>query len=360
MVARDSRRYSKVSRRVWNDARFRSLSAPAPNGQTLWLRLLTGPELTVIPGVIPAGEAGLAEAIGWDLEGFREAFREVFREGLAEADWKARLIWVPKAIEHNDPESPNVVKSWAIAWDEVPECDLKSVIWQALHDHMQAKGGAWFTAFSEACPKPFGKPSPKPSFKPSVKAWANQEQEQEQEQEEDTSSLRSEVCAESAEPTHAPHQAPKREVRIDPVVMEFPVDGNAKEPTWQLRASKVAEWSKSFPSLDVTAQLRLARQWILDNPSRRKTAGGMPRFLGSWLSRAQNQGPPQPHRSGSGAPRAAPAGLVTSPWPDETRPHGASRSTGKGWEQWDANAKLWRPMTSATSAQPQPQSGAVA
>ena len=76
-------RYSKVSRRIWDDAKFRQLSAPPPNGQTLFLRLLTGPELTCIPGLFPMGEAAMAEALGWDLEGFREAFREVFAKGLA-------------------------------------------------------------------------------------------------------------------------------------------------------------------------------------------------------------------------------------------------------------------------------------
>ncbi len=28
---------------------------------------------------------------------------------MAEADWQARVVWLPHAIEHNEPESPNVV-----------------------------------------------------------------------------------------------------------------------------------------------------------------------------------------------------------------------------------------------------------
>ena len=36
--------------------------------------------------------------------------------------------------------------------------------------------------------------------------------------------------------------------------------------------------------------MRKARQWVEDNPSRRKTFGGMVRFLGNWLSRTQNRG----------------------------------------------------------------------
>lgn len=69
--------------------------------------------------------------------------------------------------------------------------------------------------------------------------------------------------------------------------MSFPVVGKGE---WLLTAEKVAEWEESFPSMDVIAECRKARQWLLDNPDRRKTERGMPRFLGSWLARAQNSG----------------------------------------------------------------------
>ena len=82
-------RYRKVHVCVWADAKFRALSSPNPNGQSLWLYLLTGPHTTQIPGLFTGGEAGLAEALGWPLEGFRKAFREVFSQGMVEADWKA-------------------------------------------------------------------------------------------------------------------------------------------------------------------------------------------------------------------------------------------------------------------------------
>lgn len=177
------RRYSKVSRRIWNDATFRALSAPQPCGQALFLRLLTGPELTNIPGLIPVGEGALSEALGWSLEAFREAFREVSREGLAEGDWEARLVFVPKAIFHNEPQSPNVIAAWATAWDEAPECTLKMRAWEVLRGYTKSKGSAWLDAFDKACPKPSWKAPRKPSVNASGKATANQEQEQKQEQE---------------------------------------------------------------------------------------------------------------------------------------------------------------------------------
>jgi len=46
----------------------------------------------------------------------------------------------------------------------------------------------------------------------------------------------------------------------------------------------------TFPGLDVDYQLSKARFWLENNPSKRKTAKGIPRFLSSWLDRAQNRG----------------------------------------------------------------------
>ena len=67
---------------------------------------------------------------------------------------------------------------------------------------------------------------------------------------------------------------------------------STKGPTlfWHLTARKLDEYRASFPGVDVLQVLREARQWLLDNPGRRKTAGGMPRYLGSWIARAVNSG----------------------------------------------------------------------
>jgi hypothetical protein len=180
-------RYSKVARRIFADEKFRKLSAPQPNGQSLFMWLLITDRLDCIPGLIPIGEAGAAEALRWPLEaspealakgfrkGFREAWSEVASLGMAEADWDAQLIWVPNAIRHNKPESPNVVRSWRDAWERMPECDLKRKAYRALKAFVEGMGKAYAEAFSEACPPPDGGGHCQPS--------PNQEQEQKQEQE---------------------------------------------------------------------------------------------------------------------------------------------------------------------------------
>ena len=155
-------RYRKVYVRIWGDEKFRALSQPQPNAQTLWLYLLTGEHTSAIPGLFRSGESSLAEALGWPLKGFREAFAEVFHKGMARADWKARLVLLPKAVSYNPPESPNVVKAWRAAFDEMPECPLKREAFR----HFQV----FLEGLSEGFRKAWGEPLP------------NQEQEQEQEQ----------------------------------------------------------------------------------------------------------------------------------------------------------------------------------
>ncbi len=167
-------RFRKIDVRIHGDQKFRNLSAPCPCGRYLWFYLLTGPHTTSIPGLSCVGEAALAEALRWPMKGFREAFQEVYREGMAEADWEARVLWIPRAIFYNVPESPNVIKSWAVYWDEIPECELKVKAYQHFKGFLEGFGEAFHESFGKACGKPFGK------------ALANQEQEQEQEQEQKT------------------------------------------------------------------------------------------------------------------------------------------------------------------------------
>jgi len=164
-------RYRKVYVRIWVDEKFKLLSTPPPCGQFLFLYLLTNPDTVNVPGLYRAGELAMAEALGWPLEGFREAFLEVLSQGMVEADWKNRVVWVPKAIHYNKPDNPNVVKSWSVAWDEIPECDLKAQAHQTLKAFLKGLGEPFVKAFEDGCRKPL------------AKGMANQEQEQEQEQE---------------------------------------------------------------------------------------------------------------------------------------------------------------------------------
>lgn len=148
---------------IHSDEKFRRLSRPQPNAQSLWQYLLSGPETTIIPGVIIGGRAGLAEALDWSLEGFDQAFQEILDQGMARVDWRERLIWLPNGPKHNPPESPNVILSWAKFWPEVPGCSLKDEILQDLRDFVlseeafpEGKGEGFRNSFRKAFAKDLG------------------------------------------------------------------------------------------------------------------------------------------------------------------------------------------------------------
>lgn len=152
--------YRKIDTRIWNDEKFRSLS---DLGKLAFLFLLTHPHMTMI-GAMRASLPGLAAEIGWSPEAFEEAFHEASAKGMAEHDERASLIWLPRFLKYNPPESPNVVKSWVRALDLLPECPLLTRVVAASKDFAEGLS----KAFQEALPEAFRK------------AIRNQEQEQEQ------------------------------------------------------------------------------------------------------------------------------------------------------------------------------------
>jgi hypothetical protein len=173
-------RYSKISRNIHDSPDFQALSSPTPNGQSCWLYLLTCRELLPIPGVILAGKATLAEGLRWPVEGFAKAFGEVSAKGMAEADWSARVVWIPNAWRHNLPESPNVLRSWGKAFANIPRTPLKKRIYEGIREMSEGLGEGFRKAFREG----FGDPSPNQDQD------QDQEQEQEQEQEQRESDAR--------------------------------------------------------------------------------------------------------------------------------------------------------------------------
>lgn len=143
-------RYAKISRRLWADKRFRGLSKPQPNAQSLFVYLLSGPEGTNVPGLIPVGEAALAEAIGWPVPGLRKAFNELEAAGMAMADWGERLVWVPKAVRHNPPANRDVVLGWRGSIALLPECDLKERALDGVSNIVSELGASFADAFAKA------------------------------------------------------------------------------------------------------------------------------------------------------------------------------------------------------------------
>jgi len=145
-------RYRKMSTQLWADARFRQLSAPRPNAQTLWIYLLLGPHGRNVPGLFVSGRASISEFLHWSKRGTDVAWREIEAQHLAEADWTTGVIWIPKAIKHNPPENPNVVKGWRNPLAEIPACPLKTTAVNSLREFCKGLG----KGFAEAFPEGFG------------------------------------------------------------------------------------------------------------------------------------------------------------------------------------------------------------
>lgn len=183
-------RYRKVDPRIWNDAKFRSLS---DNGKLAFFFLLTHPHMTAI-GAMRSSIPGLAAEIGWSSEAFAEAFHEATRKGMAEHDEKASLIWLPNFVRYNQPESPNVVKAWASSLEMLPECGLLNRVVAGAVAFAQSLN----KGFVEALPEAFSKGMP------------YQEQEQEQEQEQDKTRF-----APPASPAASPKKNPVEKKKAD-------------------------------------------------------------------------------------------------------------------------------------------------
>ena len=100
---------------------------------------------------------------------------------------------------------------------------------------------------------------------------------------EESNSLRS-LSSSCPEPS-AKTPVPEAE---SPVFITIPTNRTGEE--FEVRQDYVDQMQELYQAVDVQAQLLEMKAWAICNPNRRKTAKGMPRFINSWLSRAQDRG----------------------------------------------------------------------
>lgn len=105
-----------------------------------------------------------------------------------------------------------------------------------------------------------------------------------------------------------PPQAPSA------VVLTLPCIGTGPRE-FAVTDAQLDKWRAAFPGIDVLAEVRKAGVWLDASPARRKTHGGMAKFLVGWLGRSQN-GPRVngAHQQQPAAPaRLAPLGAPGAP-----------------------------------------------
>lgn len=152
-------RYRKIDTRIHGDEKFRNLSRPKPCGQVLWYYLLAPREANNIPGLFSAGEAGLAEYLGWPIKSFRTSWGEIAQQRMAIADWKAGVVFLFNGIKYDEPSNPNQITSWKDPWDNIPECPVKWAAYLTLRVYIQVRFSqqrqeGFLKAFDLAVPEP--------------------------------------------------------------------------------------------------------------------------------------------------------------------------------------------------------------
>ncbi|MBE3936122.1 ATPase [Vibrio parahaemolyticus] len=82
--------------------------------------------------------------------------------------------------------------------------------------------------------------------------------------------------------------APSELETSEPPVICLPT--NRKDQFYEVSTTQVMEWKQTYPAVNVLEQLRKMKVWSDANPRKRKTLGGMVRFITAWLGREQDKG----------------------------------------------------------------------
>ena len=76
-----------------------------------------------------------------------------------------------------------------------------------------------------------------------------------------------------------------------PPVISLPLNDGT---LFNVSENDMAQWAQLYPNVDVLQQLRNMAGWCDSNPTKRKTKGGVKRFITAWLAREQDRGRPSP------------------------------------------------------------------
>lgn len=275
------RDYGKVAPTFWTGETGRALRKAGPEAQLVALYLVTC-QSAHMSGIFYLAVPTLCHETGLSLKGASKALARVSEGGFAYFDEASEVVWVPEMAHYQVGETLTPRDNRHKALVKYLENFRKSRFYKDFY----ARYGDCFHLER----KPLGSPLEAPT-KGRARVRAEQEQEQEQEQEKEQEK---EDCS---EPLRA---------ASEPAVLVFPTVGKIK--TWPLTGVKLDEYRESYPGVDVLAECRKARQWCLDNGPKRKTAQGMPAFLGRWLAKEQDRG----GRSSTGGSNGDPRGNIAT------------------------------------------------
>lgn len=111
------------------------------------------------------------------------------------------------------------------------------------------------------------------------------EKEKEIEIEKDYKVSNDTFCSEPSSKASEPKPKKVKPAEPEAPVEELPLnDGTVWRPT----VSMYEEYKRLYPSVDIDQEFRNMRGWCIGNPAKRKTRGGIKRFVTNWLSKEQN------------------------------------------------------------------------
>jgi hypothetical protein len=155
---------------IWNDDKFPFISDDC---QLVFFHIMTTPLSNPI-GLFKVSIAGMADEKRWPAKRYDKPFREGMANGFWKYDERNMLLYIPNFVEYNPPDNPNVVKSWAKIYNELPSSVLKDEYYDRLKGYLEG--------FAERLREGFMKPFREGFAKGARKGLPIQEQEQEQEQ----------------------------------------------------------------------------------------------------------------------------------------------------------------------------------
>ena len=89
-----------------------------------------------------------------------------------------------------------------------------------------------------------------------------------------------------AEAPPDPPKPPKQKKPSSPVVISIILNDKTE---YQITEEDVANWKELYQAVDIMQELRKMKGWADANPSKRKTRGGIKRFINGWLAKEQDK-----------------------------------------------------------------------
>lgn len=83
-----------------------------------------------------------------------------------------------------------------------------------------------------------------------------------------------------------PPDPPKQKKPSSPVVISILLNDKTEYP---ITEEDVATWRELYQAVDIMQELRKMKGWADANPSKRKTKGGIKRFINAWLAKEQDK-----------------------------------------------------------------------